>query len=328
MDIVQLVRTTRVGEAFPKRDQKQIVTLPASCTVQEAIRILAEAGVLSAPVKEQGGRYLGLVDMFDLLAELIRAFTECHKADKADVHLNWVTWVNDPRKLSTRGALLAEEPITFLISQDLSRRNPLRFVSDKAPVLELLCNFREGVHRTVMKENNTDQLLRIVSQSDMLRFIQEHLHLCGDWKDKPVSELEMGEGAVVSVNTNARALIPFVQMHAQGVSAVAVVDHQGILVGSLSVSDLRSLEPTRLQSLQLPVMDFLKQRSSPAPTAPVSCTATATLAEAIDLLVSTHVHRLWVVDEPWKRPVGLVSLTDIMKSLFDRVGGSEELCKM
>jgi len=53
---------------------------------------------------------------FDLLAEVMRAFTEHHKVEEGDVHLNWITWVNDPHRLNVRGNILAEQPVTFLIS--------------------------------------------------------------------------------------------------------------------------------------------------------------------------------------------------------------------
>jgi len=104
-----------------------------------------------------------------------------------------------------------------------------------------------------------------------------------------------GGGPIVSVNTHTRALFAFIQMHTQGVSAVAVVDSQGILVGSISVSDLRSLTPTQLESLQLPVMEFLAQRHTNPPSTPISCSATATVGEAVELLAAARVHRVWVV---------------------------------
>jgi hypothetical protein len=60
-------------------------------------------------------------------------------------------------------------------------------------------------------------------------------------------------------------------------------------------SDLRSLRPTELESLQLPVMEFLSQRNTNAPSSPITCSATATLGEAVDLLAKARVHRVWVV---------------------------------
>ncbi len=53
-------------------------------------------------------------------------------------------------------------------------------MTDKSPLLELLLNFKESVHRVIVKENNTNELLRIVSQSDMLQFIRANRTLCGD----------------------------------------------------------------------------------------------------------------------------------------------------
>jgi hypothetical protein len=38
--IEQLVRCTTVGDAFPKRDQRELVTIPSSCTIQDAIHVL------------------------------------------------------------------------------------------------------------------------------------------------------------------------------------------------------------------------------------------------------------------------------------------------
>jgi hypothetical protein len=35
-----------------------------------------------------------------------------------------------------------------------------------------------------------------------------------------------------------------------------------------------------------------------------------------------------VQEEPWKKPIGIVSLTDVLRSFFDRVGGSDEVAKM
>lgn len=91
----------------------------------------------------------------------------------------------------------------------------------------------------------------------MLRFIKEHLDLCGNvsactlaqqnanpaivqWKNKLVRDLKSVTGSVVAVNTNAHALHAFLQMHTHGVSAVAVIDNQGILVGSISIRYLFS----------------------------------------------------------------------------------------
>jgi len=180
----------------------------------------------------------------------------------------------------------------------------------------------------VMKEENSAKLLRIVSQSDMIQFLQPNINIFADWKNTEVGSLRSAAGPAVTVSTDASTLFAFIQMENQGVSSVAVVEHQGILVGSVSVSDLRSLDPTQLESLHLPVMEYLKKRDTSAPKVPLTCVARSTIEEAINLLAEARVHRLWVVDERWKKPIGLVSLTDIMQSLYEQVKEGERTSQL
>lgn len=47
---------------------------------------------------------------------------------------------------------------------------------------------------------------------------------------------------------------------------------------------------------------------------PITCSLTTTLGEAIHLLTTNHIHRLYIVDEKF-RPFGIVTISDIINIL-------------
>lgn len=95
------------------------------------------------------------------------------------------------------------------------------------------------------------------------------------------------------------------------------------LIGTFSATDLRGCHLATLHTwLPLSAMKFAETIScSPVNAASnattparvtVSCEAEAPLCEVIDMVVTKHVHRVWVVDSQ-DSLVGLVSLTDIIR---------------
>jgi len=100
------------------------------------------------------------------------------------------------------------------------------------------------------------------------------------------------------------------------VSAVAIVDESEQLVLNLSASEIRGLDHKNFDALLLPITEFMhKMKLIPSAFSlrpPLTCLPTTTLETAIFRLATYRVHRLWIVDEQG-RPVGVLSLTDIMK---------------
>ena len=108
-------------------------------------------------------------------------------------------------------------------------------------------------------------------------------------------------------------------------SALAITDkHQdGKLVGTLSVSDLRSIsgraeiEKLIEEMRNMNVSDFLsrvKESSLNRVTDLVTCQEGKTLEAVMQRALESKVHRVWIVDGD-QRPVGVMSYTDMI-SLF------------
>jgi transcriptional regulator len=100
-------------------------------------------------------------------------------------------------------------------------------------------------------------------------------------------------------------------MDARHVHGLPVVDGAGDLVGVVSQTDLIRARATEHLWARWPGLAVKHLMTSPA----VTCRADCPVAEAVQLLETKHVHRLIVVDESGKKPVGVFSTSDVVRQL-------------
>lgn len=187
------------------------------------------------------------------------------------------------------------------------------------------------------------QLTNIVSQSDILRFMCKHRERLGRaLLEATLEQLGVREKRVLCVPSDMAVIDALAGMVDSRVPAVAVIDSldSGRLEGNLSISDLRGLHPSHFEQLAQPVGEFLRdgwlysphwQPSSPRggvaaefgvkspevlPHAPAlaTCTLGSRFGQVLRQLADGHLHRMFLVDGEG-RPVGVVSLTDILRLL-------------
>ena len=117
---------------------------------------------------------------------------------------------------------------------------------------------RQVVHRLALFDAN-GQLTNVVSQSDMIKFIFNHMDDLGELGDASVSDLGFvrGPAGVVTVRPETPALDAMVLMEERSISAVAVTNAAGGIIGNFSVSELRTIMAEHFGSLALPVGEFL-----------------------------------------------------------------------
>ena len=99
---------------------------------------------------------------------------------------------------------------------------------------------RQVVHRLALF-NSDGQLTHVVSQSDIIKFIYNHLEALGTLASVTVTDLGLVHGShrVVCVRPDTPALDAMVLMEEKGISAVAVVNSSGGIIGNFSISELR-----------------------------------------------------------------------------------------
>ena len=137
--------------------------------------------------------------------------------------------------------------------------------------------------------------------------------------DKTLSQLGLVPGRVISVRSNVSIREAFEAIIGNDITGLAVVDDKGKLVGNLSATDfeviynrlrltLQGVTEMNFMNIELPVSDILKRKHG------LSVTRTTTFAATVALLQQHKVHRVYIVDDH-QSPIGIVSITDIMKIL-------------
>ncbi|KAK9831404.1 hypothetical protein WJX81_001860 [Elliptochloris bilobata] len=211
---------------------------------------------------------------------------------------------------------------------------------------------RTVVHRIALYDRQI-RITHIISQSDIARFLLEHRERLGDLGDATVESLGWAAQAVITVTPETPAVVALALMAEKGISGLGVVNARGLLIANFSISDLRTIVAEHFGAMALPVGEFLalehgtefwgvdraELQTKPASMfasnrelrrresagcqvgqALVLATAQETFSEVLEKLVANRLHRLYVVDTEL-RPVGIVTLTDILRTVTQQSVG-------
>ncbi|KAI8465902.1 MAG: hypothetical protein J3K34DRAFT_524964 [Monoraphidium minutum] len=398
-----LLAGTSLGEYLSSKPPSAVLTLTTAQTAGQALRALAAANVLSAPLLDAAsGGFVGFLDLNDILRAFLGLVNVRELSDdNREYRLRTAGLQLDLMPLSQirtglDGALLYKAAVSsslldvvrygFLLEggtaegggdDDAPESDVVRYGflleggaaepggDDGAP---------EVVHRvgvfdidasaatTATEEPDDDDgggddgaITQVVSQSDVIAFLCRRADGLGPLAGRSLVQLGLGAKAVVCVPGEMSTINAFATMAANRVSCVGanrvscvgVIAHDGAagtLGGHLSSSDLRGLLPQHFPALALPVMQFLSLKASsgwPHAAAPrgapgaapanewglkghealsrahvISCGADTTLRAALQLIAANR-----------RRPVSLVTLTDLLRALVGwrpRRGGPDD----
>ena len=96
-------------------------------------------------------------------------------------------------------------------------------------------------------------------------------------------------------------------------SSAAIVDEHGKLVDTLSATDFLFTAQSSLKELGKPVKEYLNDAFGQR--TPVVVGKDQVFGDVIEVLAMRDVHRVWIVDEKNGKPIGCVSMSDILASL-------------
>jgi len=285
----------------------------AEARVQEVLNQLRAHNVLSLPVvAKQPSRFMGIIDVLTLVQ--FTAIKYLASQDLATQDDNLLAWPAMFAKLEFEEATAGD------IVHDFARAQSIKVLPPEATVGEAARALGYQDHRVLVGDEPATA--RIVSQSDIIRLLhQNKATLPQALLGMPIHKLPSQVNAikeVASIDQSTPAIQGFLTLARRGISALAVVDQQHKLVGSLSASDLRGLSDETLAAITRPSLEFIQSANQGrAPMGPVSCTPSDTLETAMDLVVRARVHRVWIADAEAGRPVGVLALGDIIRFLLD-----------
>jgi CBS domain-containing protein len=90
-----------------------------------------------------------------------------------------------------------------------------------------------------MVSNRNDSVARLVCAALLRRFLHMNKHDLGEFGTRTAAELGWGSREVVSVAPDVAAIEAMLLMNERQISAVAVVDGIGKIIGNFSVSEMR-----------------------------------------------------------------------------------------
>jgi CBS domain-containing protein len=185
---------------------------------------------------------------------------------------------------------------------------------------------RNKLHRLAVVEvqagKKVFRVAGVITQSDVVHFLARHRHLLGALGEARMASF-IGARDVVSVPSTATTREAMQLLVSSKVHGAPVVNGDGVMVANISVSDIRSLAHTKAADvdavLASNILDFLRLReeSEGRPSfslSPLVVHPEDSFSTAVGLLGESGLHRLVVVDAS-RRPVGVLSLTDVLTAV-------------
>lgn len=288
----EILSTVTLGELVASKTS--IITVRNDQPLAEVVGIFHKNNILSAPVRDQSGSIIGIVDMFQIMTAVV--FGGFFKTGVLD---DQVFEKSSFEKLNAADVLgLSEEGKSVWIY------NP------EEPLEKVVEVFTKGVHRVLVRQRDDagTPTVRVLSQTDVVQYVSKRLGEVAETSEKPLNELGLATfTSVKTVDSSKQTLLAYRQMVQDDLLALPVVDSNGSLLGNLSSSDLRGLTIENAKSVLSPVSEFLNLGTRPV----ISCKATTSLKNVVEQLLNNKVHRVWIVDDESK-VVGVVTLTDLI----------------
>eukprot|EP00878_Enallax_costatus_P010411 GHUV01010866.1.p1 GENE.GHUV01010866.1~~GHUV01010866.1.p1 ORF type:complete len:449 (+),score=124.72 GHUV01010866.1:208-1554(+) len=372
--IDSLFKNTNLDELM---SPQAVVILKDTATVEQALKTLAAKRILSAPVvstaeaevkvppgahwpQEKGlagsHQIMGFLDVRDVLSSFL--------AELEGTNMAQMKMLQKMRILEDKGQSYATTQIkdlkVFGGDGDFFHISEAAQTTIKELVMNGLLNPTErGTHRgkhivtgtvhRVAVYDNQFRLQNIISQTDIIRFLHMNKADLGDMGSKTAAELGWCPRPVVSLGPETSAIEAMLLMNQKQISAVAVVDGVGKIIGNFSISEMRTIMAEHFGALALPVGEFLALEhgtefqgyshiheqevvqskghkfitdrvSRARPRTPgeevgqalVLVKPNAPFTEILDKIVNHRIHRVYVIDDD-EKPCGVVTCTDVLR---------------
>lgn len=268
---------------------RRIVTVAQTASLAEALRVLMDDDLRSAPVVDHVDRFVGILDRIDILGSLLLL----------DEHA-------DPE---AQQKFLAQ-PVSEVMGA--SNRHTLVCVHEATSLKSLLGRMAKGLFRVIVL-TTAGHPKGLVSQSGVMAFLLER-GLLGPAGATSLEAAHVANNVLTIASTEllSSALLSLFNAPCD-VFALAIVDGAGGFVGALADADAKLLQVDFAAHLGRPVLEFI--RSERQAVRNVRCDASETVETVARRMVAAHEHQLFVCDSGG-RPVGSVTQSDLIQAII------------
>jgi len=252
-------------------------------------------------------KYLGIVNLFELFIPL--AFKPYFESSLTDSEYF------NPNNFNTQRL---QNPVSDWIGTS-EEGATLWAANSHDSVFSLIEKMAKGVHRYLIEGRHDGKPShQILTQSDLIRFISTHRKQLGAILSLKLSEISLPKASSLkTLPSNFTVVEGLREMYRENLPSLGVVDTEtSVLIGNFSLSDLRGIQIDNLSTLLLPLKDFLQKiRQGAGRKEVISCPKDHTVEQAIDIMLTEGVHRVWILDEDQK-PETVCTMSNINYLFF------------
>eukprot|EP00013_Stygamoeba_regulata_P009436 CAMPEP_0177679072 /NCGR_PEP_ID=MMETSP0447-20121125/29388_1 /TAXON_ID=0 /ORGANISM="Stygamoeba regulata, Strain BSH-02190019" /LENGTH=310 /DNA_ID=CAMNT_0019188199 /DNA_START=3 /DNA_END=930 /DNA_ORIENTATION=+ len=272
-----LLISRTVDDVFPE-SRFHVIDVSGGDSVVAAQKRLAKHTFLALPVYDSK-RHSAFIDRIDIMLAVLEASKHTEPG---------------------QSLLAALEKVRVSDIAGKSKRNNFKRIQSNAPLGKAIELMSEWNVRRLAVNNAEGQLVGLLTQSQVVRFIAAaHPSDGGQQKDSGFHETWLSEPV-----RNG-----FELLKSGGVAGIAVLDGSK-LVGSLSSSDIESVDlQAAATQLDMSFTDFMTNSGHSEIRPPVGVTQSTTLEELFVKVALTKVHRVFVIDQNSEALMGVITLT-------------------
>ncbi|CBX98431.1 cell separation during budding, partial [Plenodomus lingam] len=292
-------RSIRLGEIV---DPELVRFVEYDTSVEDATSILVKHGAPNVVLLREDANTrhaTGTFDYSDLNAYLLLVVGLAHP-DEGDI-----ASFDELAKKGREG-----KPIPLKDVKEVGgKKEPLITLPSTADLTKAIEVFGSGVHRVLVAEEGTTNVIGILTQLRLVQFFWENRQsfpAVDQLYPYQLKDLNIGSKHVLAINGDAPLAQALELMNNEGISSLPVLDAQNNVIGNISHVDVRLLtKSTSLPLLRSSCIHFISvilsergvndgQDSFPV----FHVDWFSTLAHTVAKLVATRSHRMWVVDAP------------------------------
>ena len=261
----------------------------------------------------ENGEYHFFMDLSDILAHAVDILTENEIKEGFDPEISQIEF---SRYTVAQLAGYSSTNRFVEISPDASLRDAMQTL------------VQEGLHRLVLKNSDSGELVSLVTQSQVVQVLYPHISEFA-FASRTVGELQLGYRQTGTVSTNVATKEAFKKLHANRFDGLAVTDEKDALVGNISLSDLSLIgyDGSMFKRLMWPLSKFLEGRLAKPHSHKakhglagiLSVSPQDTILAVFEKFHQTEVHRLYV--EQQGKLLGVILLGDLLRLVVEETGG-------
>ncbi|KAL6077690.1 AMP-activated serine/threonine-protein kinase regulatory subunit [Balamuthia mandrillaris] len=323
--IQELLASTKVVDLLPAGFS--LKHIDSQDSVELGLRLLVQNNIYSAPVLDaEKSEFLGLIDLNDVVLHLVRVFLKQATGSEElspEAIQKLATHRFKAADLSHMLTHFMTHPIKDLIN--LSGTNALRTTSNEASVQSVLDTMvKEQLSRIVVVEGDSNRVVGLVSQSNIVNFLAKHESALGPIASKTLGEAKIGSSHVIAVPTDTSTIVAFAKICLHNISHLAITNEHGHLVGNISLKDVKGAgDFAGLVGHVYDYVNAIRRENLKAVHPAIHANDTETVGRTIVRLATIHIHRIYLTHiEKGQQdkvssyaPSGVVSLRDVL-SLF------------